>query len=71
MGRYIYILFFDQIGIGGFGNVNGKNVFRGQIYNQLVPIGISIPMRFDSCAPERSLCTQMNNPDKTLLNLFA
>ena len=70
MGRYIYILFFNQMGNDAIGNVGDKNVFRGQMYHQIVPIGMSTPIRFSSSALGYRLYTKRNNPDKTLMKLF-
>jgi len=64
-------VFFNQIGNDAIGKVGGKNVFRGQMYNQLVPIGMFIPMCFASSALRYRLFPKINNPDKTLMKLFA
>jgi pyruvate,water dikinase len=41
-----YILRFDQIALTDIAKVGGKNASLGEMYNQLSPIGISIPKGF-------------------------
>jgi pyruvate,water dikinase len=41
-----HILFFDKINIEDIEKVGGKNASLGEMYNQLSPLGISIPNGF-------------------------
>lgn len=52
MRTYKYILFFNQISIEAIDKVGGKNASLGEMYNQLNPIGISIPNGFAITAEE-------------------
>ncbi|MFV8347833.1 phosphoenolpyruvate synthase [Flavobacterium sp. ZB4P13] len=70
MGKYKYILFFDQIGIDAIGKVGGKNASLGEMYNQLNPIGISIPNGFAVTAEGYRLFRKMNNLEKPLKDLL-
>jgi pyruvate,water dikinase len=70
MGKYKYMLFFDQIGIDAIGKVGGKNASLGEMYNQLNPIGISIPNGFAVTAEGYRLFRKMNNLEKPLKDLL-
>lgn len=70
MGKYKYILFFEQIGIDAIGKVGGKNASLGEMYNQLNPIGISIPNGFAVTAEGYRLFRKMNNLEKPLTDLL-
>lgn len=70
MGKYKYILFFDQIGIDAIGKVGGKNASLGEMYNQLNPIGISIPNGFAVTAEGYRLFRKMNHLEKPLKDLL-
>ncbi|TDE53020.1 phosphoenolpyruvate synthase [Flavobacterium sp. GT3P67] len=70
MGKYKYILFFDQIGIDAIGKVGGKNASLGEMYNQLNPIGISIPNGFAVTAEGYRLFRKMNNLENPLKDLL-
>ncbi|TDE42682.1 phosphoenolpyruvate synthase [Flavobacterium rhamnosiphilum] len=70
MGKYKYILLFDQIGIDAIGKVGGKNASLGEMYNQLNPIGISIPNGFAVTAEGYRLFRKMNNLEKPLKDLL-
>ncbi|MDP3681628.1 MAG: phosphoenolpyruvate synthase [Flavobacterium sp.] len=70
MGKYKYILFFDQIGIDAIGKVGGKNASLGEMYNQLNPIGIRIPNGFAVTAEGYRLFRKMNNLEKPLKDLL-
>ncbi|MFV8393623.1 phosphoenolpyruvate synthase [Flavobacterium sp. LB2P6] len=70
MGKYKYILFFDQIGIDAIGKVGGKNASLGEMYNQLNPIGISIPNGFAVTAEGYRLFRKMNTLEKPLKDLL-
>lgn len=70
MGKYKYILFFDQIGIDAIGKVGGKNASLGEMYNQLNPIGILIPNGFAVTAEGYRLFRKMNNLEKPLKDLL-
>nr|WP_315207957.1 phosphoenolpyruvate synthase [uncultured Flavobacterium sp.] len=70
MGKYKYILFFDQIGIDAIGKVGGKNASLGEMYNQLNPIGISIPNGFAVTAEGYRHFRKMNNLEKPLTDLL-
>ena len=66
MANYKYILFFNQIGITAIGKVGGKNASLGEMYNQLNPIGITIPNGFALTANGYRLFSKKNNLEKPL-----
>ena len=70
MAKYKHILFFDQIGIEAIGQVGGKNASLGEMYNQLNPIGISIPNGFAVTAEAYRLFRKMNNLEEPLEDLL-
>ena len=70
MAKYKHILFFDQIGIEAIGQVGGKNASLGEMYNQLNPIGISIPNGFAVTAEAYRLFRKMNNLEQPLEDLL-
>lgn len=70
MAKYKHILFFDQIGIEAIGQVGGKNASLGEMYNQLNPIGISIPNGFAVTAEAYRLFRKANNLEKPLEDLL-
>ena len=65
-----YILFFNQISISDIGKVGGKNASLGEMYNQLNPIGISIPNGFSVTAEGYRLFRKLNNLEKPLEDLL-
>ena len=66
MAQFKYILFFNQISIESLGEVGGKNASLGEMYNQLNPIGISIPNGFAITAEGYRLFRKENNPSGEL-----
>ena len=70
MDNLKYILFFNQIGISDIGKVGGKNASLGEMYNQLKPIGISIPNGFAVTAEGYRLFRKANNLEKVLEDLL-
>lgn len=70
MVKYKHILFFDQIGIEAIGQVGGKNASLGEMYNQLNPIGISIPNGFAVTAEAYRLFRKENNLEQPLQDLL-
>lgn len=70
MEKYKYILFFDQIGIDAIGKVGGKNASLGEMFNQLNPLGISIPNGFALTAEGYRLFRKMNTLEKPLKDLL-
>jgi pyruvate,water dikinase len=70
MTQYKHILFFNQIGMETIGKVGGKNASLGEMYNQLNPIGISIPNGFALTAAAYRLFRKANNLDKPLQDLL-
>ncbi|TRX10811.1 phosphoenolpyruvate synthase [Flavobacterium gawalongense] len=70
MAKYKHILFFDQIGIEAIGKVGGKNASLGEMYNQLNPIGISIPNGFAITAEAYRIFRKTNNLEKPLKDLL-
>lgn len=70
MEKYKYILFFDQIGIDSIGKVGGKNASLGEMFNQLNPLGISIPNGFAVTAEGYRLFRKMNTLEKPLKDLL-
>lgn len=70
MEKYKYILFFDQIGIDAIGKVGGKNASLGEMFNQLNPLGISIPNGFAVTAEGYRLFRKMNTLEKPLKDLL-
>lgn len=65
-----YILFFNQIGITDIGKVGGKNASLGEMYNQLNPMGVSIPNGFAVTAEGYRLFRKANNLEKPLEDLL-
>lgn len=65
-----HILFFNQISISDIGKVGGKNASLGEMYNQLNPIGISIPNGFAVTADGYRLFRKANNLEKMLEDLL-
>ena len=70
MANYKYILFFNQIGIKAIGKVGGKNASLGEMYNQLNPMGITIPNGFALTAEAYRLFRKSNNLEKPLNDLL-
>ena len=70
MTKYKNILFFNQIGIESLSEVGGKNASLGEMYNQLNPIGISIPNGFAVTAEAYRLFRKENNLEQTLQELL-
>ncbi|HEX9151804.1 MAG TPA: PEP/pyruvate-binding domain-containing protein, partial [Flavobacterium sp.] len=70
MAKYKYILFFNQIGIEAIGKVGGKNASLGEMYNQLSPIGVSIPNGYAVTAEAYRLFRKTNNLEKPLQDLL-
>ncbi|MBG6185732.1 phosphoenolpyruvate synthase [Flavobacterium sp. CAN_S2] len=70
MAQFKYILFFNQISIESLGEVGGKNASLGEMYNQLNPIGISIPNGFAITAEGYRLFRKENNLEQTLQELL-
>jgi pyruvate,water dikinase len=65
-----HIQFFNQISISDIGKVGGKNASLGEMYNQLNPIGISIPNGFAITAEGYRLFRKVNNLEKVLEDLL-
>ncbi|MFV8370611.1 phosphoenolpyruvate synthase [Flavobacterium sp. LB2R40] len=70
MAKFNYILFFNQIGIETIAKVGGKNASLGEMYNQLTPIGISIPNGFAVTAEAYRLFRSENNLEQPLHDLL-
>ena len=70
MTKYKHILFFNQFGIESLSEVGGKNASLGEMYNQLNPIGISIPNGFAVTAEAYRLFRKENNLEQTLQELL-
>ena len=70
MSKHNHILFFNQIGMETIGEVGGKNASLGEMYNQLNPIGISIPNGFAVTAEGYRLFRKMNTLEKPLKDLL-
>lgn len=70
MAQFKYILFFNQISIESLGEVGGKNASLGEMYNQLNPIGISIPNGFAITAEGYRLFRKENNLEQPLQDLL-
>jgi pyruvate,water dikinase len=70
MAQFKYILFFNQISIESLAEVGGKNASLGEMYNQLNPIGISIPNGFAITAEGYRLFRKENNLEQTLQDLL-
>jgi pyruvate,water dikinase len=70
MAQFKYILFFNQISIESLGEVGGKNASLGEMYNQLNPIGISIPNGFAVTAEGYRLFRKENNLEQPLQELL-
>jgi pyruvate,water dikinase len=70
MAKYKHILFFNQIGLEAIGKVGGKNASLGEMYNQLNPIGVSIPNGFAITAAAYRLFRKINNLEKPLEDLL-
>lgn len=70
MANYKYILFFNQIGITAIDEVGGKNASLGEMFNQLNPMGISIPNGFAVTAKGYRLFRKVNNLEKILQDLM-
>ena len=64
------ILFFEQIGIADIDKVGGKNASLGEMYNQLNPLGISIPNGFALTADVYRLFRKENNLEAVLKDLL-
>lgn len=65
-----YILFFNEISIDAIDKVGGKNASLGEMYNQLNPIGISIPNGFAVTAKAYRLFRKQNNLEQPLQELL-
>ena len=70
MRTYNYILFFNEISIDAIDKVGGKNASLGEMYNQLNPIGISIPNGFAITAEGYRLFRKTNGLEKLLQDLL-
>ena len=70
MRTYKYILFFNQISIEAIDKVGGKNASLGEMYNQLNPIGISIPNGFAVTAEGYRLFRKTNGLEQLLQDLL-
>ena len=70
MEQFKHILFFNQIGIDELREVGGKNASLGEMYNQLDPIGISIPNGFALTAEGYRLFRKENNLEQPLKELL-
>jgi pyruvate,water dikinase len=70
MANSKHILFFNQIGITDIAKVGGKNASLGEMYNQLNPLGITIPNGFALTADAYRLFREENNLKKTLEDLL-
>jgi pyruvate,water dikinase len=70
MEKSKYMLFFNQIGIDAIDQVGGKNASLGELYNQLMPIGVNIPNGFAITASGYRLFRQKNNLEKSLDNIL-
>ncbi|SDH21646.1 phosphoenolpyruvate synthase [Flavobacterium omnivorum] len=70
MRTYKYILFFNQISIEAIDKVGGKNASLGEMYNQLNPIGISIPNGFAITAEGYRLFRKTNGLEQLLQDLL-
>jgi pyruvate,water dikinase len=65
-----HILFFDKININDIEKVGGKNASLGEMYNQLSPLGISIPNGFAITADVYRLFRKENNIESVLTELL-
>jgi pyruvate,water dikinase len=65
-----HILFFDKINIEDIEKVGGKNASLGEMYNQLSPLGISIPNGFALTADVYRLFRKENNIESVLTELL-
>jgi pyruvate,water dikinase len=65
-----HILFFDKINIEDIEKVGGKNASLGEMYNQLSPLGISIPNGFALTADMYRLFRKENNIETVLAELL-
>jgi pyruvate, water dikinase len=70
MAKYKHILFFNEIGIEAIDKVGGKNASLGEMYNQLNPIGVSVPNGFAVTAKAYRLFREANNLKKNLDDLL-
>ncbi|SHM37449.1 phosphoenolpyruvate synthase [Flavobacterium xanthum] len=70
MRTYNYILFFNEINIDAIDKVGGKNASLGEMYNQLNPIGISIPNGFAVTAEGYRLFRKTNRLEQLLQDLL-
>ena len=65
-----HILFFNQIGIADIDKVGGKNASLGEMYTQLIPMGINIPNGFAVTAEGYRTFRKANNLEKPLNDLL-
>jgi pyruvate,water dikinase len=65
-----YILFFEKISISDIEKVGGKNASLGEMYNELNPLGISIPNGFALTADVYRLFRKENNLEAALKDLL-
>jgi pyruvate,water dikinase len=65
-----YILFFEKISISDIEKVGGKNASLGEMYNELSPLGISIPNGFALTADVYRLFRKENNLETVLKDLL-
>lgn len=65
-----HILFFNQISISDIAKVGGKNASLGEMYNQLNPIGVSVPNGFAITAEAYQLFRKENFLNKPLEDLM-
>ncbi|WP_281298528.1 phosphoenolpyruvate synthase [Flavobacterium limnophilum] len=65
-----HILFFNQIGIADIDKVGGKNASLGEMYTQLIPMGINIPNGFAVTAQGYRMFRKANNLEKPLNDLL-
>ncbi|WP_367754188.1 phosphoenolpyruvate synthase [Flavobacterium sp. WC2430] len=63
-------LFFDKISITDIETVGGKNASLGEMYNQLNPLGITIPNGFAVTASAYRLFRKENHLEETLNDLL-
>jgi pyruvate,water dikinase len=64
------ILFFREISIADIDKVGGKNASLGEMYNQLNPLGISIPNGFALTAEAYRFFRSTNNLEQVLSDLL-
>jgi pyruvate,water dikinase len=70
MANSKYIMFFNKIGISDIEKVGGKNASLGEMYNELNPLGISIPNGFALTADAYRVFRNENNLTSILKELL-